>query len=84
MMRSLFAPVSRIGRLVVHPEHQRRSIGTRLMHAIEAAFSQAERFELLTGERSVDNIRLYARLGYKSVRSEQLSQSVTNVYMEKS
>lgn len=72
-----------IGRLIVHPEHQRRSIGTRLMHAAEALFPHAARFELFTGERSVGNIRLYERLGYRIVRAERLSPAVTLVYMEK-
>ena len=67
----------------MRPDYQGRSIGTRLMYAIEALFPQAERFELFTGERSVGNIRLYERLGYKIVRSEQLSPAVTLVYMEK-
>jgi len=75
--------VCEIGRLVVHPGHQRRSIGTRLMQAIEAHFPQAARFDLFTGERSVGNIRLYERLGYRIVRSEELSPAVTLVYLEK-
>jgi ribosomal protein S18 acetylase RimI-like enzyme len=75
--------VCEIGRLVVHPEYQRQSIGTRLMHAVEALFPHAARFELFTGERSVGNIRLYERLGYRIVRSERLSPAVTLVYMEK-
>lgn len=75
--------VCEIGRLVVHPRYQRRSIGTRLMHAIEALFPEAERFELFTGDRSVGNIRLYERLGYRIVRSERFSAAVTVVFMEK-
>lgn len=72
-----------IGRLIVHPEYQRQSIGTRLMRAIEAIFHQVKRFELFTGDRSAGNIRLYERLGYRVVRSERLSATVTLVFMEK-
>ena len=53
-----------IRRLIVHPKHQGQSIGTQLMHAIEARFPSATRFVLFTGERSEGNIRLYRRLGY--------------------
>lgn len=75
--------ICEIGRLIVHPDFRRRSIGTHLMQAIEALFPQAERFELFTGERSLDNIRLYSRLGYRVTRSEPLSPAVTLIYMEK-
>ena len=72
-----------IGRLIVHPDWQRRGIGTRLMGAIEAAFASAARFELFTGDRSEGNIRLYTRLGYRVFRKEGLSSRVTLVFMEK-
>lgn len=75
--------VCSIGRLMVHPDHQRRGIGTQLMLAIERMFPFAERFELFTGDRSEGNIRLYERLGYQLTRSERLSPKVTFVYMEK-
>ena len=41
-----------IGRLIVHPNLQRRGIGRRLMHAIEQAHPLAQRFELFTGSLS--------------------------------
>ncbi len=72
-----------IGRLIVHPAMQRRGIGTTLMHAIEQLNPRTERFELFTGSRSEQNIRLYQRLGYVIYKSEVLSDRVTLVYMEK-
>lgn len=72
-----------IGRLIVHPDYQRKGIGTRLMRSIEAAFSHAERFELFTGIKSIDNIRLYRKLGYREFREEDLSPKVRLVFMEK-
>lgn len=59
-----------IGRLMVHPELQGRGIGSRLMQAMEAWFAHARIWELFTGELSLENIRLYERLGYRKVRKE--------------
>ncbi len=72
-----------VGRLIVHPDYQGRGIGTLLMDRIEAAFPHAERFELFTGIKSIDNIRLYQRLGYRAIREEDLSPKVRLVFMEK-
>jgi quercetin dioxygenase-like cupin family protein/ribosomal protein S18 acetylase RimI-like enzyme len=72
-----------VGRLIVHPESQGHGLGTRLMQALEAALPQAKRFELFTGERSVRNLHLYAKLGYRAFRTEPLSPQVTVVFLEK-
>ena len=72
-----------VGRLIVHPDYQGKGIGTLLMDRIEAAFSRAERFELFTGIKSINNIRLYQRLGYREYRQEDLSPKVRLVFMEK-
>jgi hypothetical protein len=53
------------------------------MGRIEAVFSRAERFELFTGTKSIHNIRLYQRLGYREYREEDLSPKVRLVFMEK-
>jgi hypothetical protein len=45
-----------------------RSIGTRLLLAIEALLAEdVDRFELFTGPRSTANVRLYERLGYRLI-----------------
>jgi ribosomal protein S18 acetylase RimI-like enzyme len=75
--------ICHIGRLIVHPEFQRRGVGSRLMAAVEAEFPTAARFELGTGSRSEGNIRLYERLGYRVVRTDRLSERVPLVCMEK-
>jgi ribosomal protein S18 acetylase RimI-like enzyme len=72
-----------VGRLIVHPEHQKKGIGTKLMQTIEKRFSSTERFELFTGSRSEGNIRLYEKLGYRIFRKERLSPQVELVFMEK-
>lgn len=72
-----------VGRLIVHPDFLGKGIGTLLMGRIETAFSRAERFELFTGIKSINNIRLYQRFGYREYREEDLSQKVRLVFMEK-
>jgi len=72
-----------IGRLIVHPAHQRRGIGTALMDEIEKRFQGAKRFELFTGHKSEGNLRFYERLGYRPFRREKVSETLELVYMEK-
>jgi ribosomal protein S18 acetylase RimI-like enzyme len=72
-----------IGKLIVHPDHQNRGIGTRLMYEIENRFDQAERYELFTGYRSERNLHLYRKLGYKSFRSQKITDKVTLTFLEK-
>ncbi|CAJ64165.1 MULTISPECIES: GNAT family N-acetyltransferase [Frankia] len=55
----------RVGRLVTHPRLRRRGLASRLLTEIELHHATAARFELFTGARSVDNIRLYTRHGYQ-------------------
>ena len=62
---------------------QPRGIGTLLMGAIESAFLTAASFELFTGDKSEGNIRLYARLGYRVFRKEQVSSRVRLLFLEK-
>jgi len=72
-----------IGRLIVLPDCRRRGIGTALMGYVEMAFPGAARFELFTGHRSENNIRLYERLGYRTFRREPLNERLTMVFLEK-
>lgn len=81
---SLSSGTCSIGRLIVHPAYQRKGIGTMLMKSMEKTFSGAERFELFTGTKSIDNIRLYRRLGYEIFGEEDLSSEVRLVFMVKS
>ncbi len=72
-----------VARLAVHPGHRRQGLGEQLMRALEAAFVEAARFELFTGDRSEGNIRLYRRLGYSEFKRERLSDAVSLVFMQK-
>lgn len=58
--------VAEIGRLVVAPDMQGRGLGSRLLHLVEDRLpSQVGTLRLFTGERSVGNLRLYSRFGYR-------------------
>lgn len=71
-----------VERLIVHPDFRRRGLGTALLNRIENAFPCARRFELFTGDRSADNLRLYERQGYRPFRRERLDDRVTLVFLE--
>src|SRR5208282_2459862 len=72
-----------VERLIVHPDFQRRGVGTKLLNRIEELFPTANRFELLTGHRSESNIQLYSRLGYRIFKRESVTERLIFVYMEK-
>jgi GNAT superfamily N-acetyltransferase len=73
----------KIGRLIVHPDHQKKGIGSLLMKKIESSFPDVKRFELFTGAKSIENIRLYKKLGYEEYEEQNLSPRVQIVLMEK-
>lgn len=73
-----------IGSLIVHPDFQNQGIGTKLMNKIERAFSHAKRFELFTGDKSVRNLHLYQKLGYKTFKAEKINDNLKLLYLEKS
>ena len=72
-----------VGKLIVHPDHQNRGIGTRLMHEIEERFKHAQRYELFTGHKSARNLYLYRKLGYTEFKRQVISERLTLVFLEK-
>ncbi len=72
-----------IGRLIVHPDFQKKGIGKHLMKEIENRFITSERYELFTGTKSEKNILFYQNLGYHIHKSEKLSDLLEFVYLEK-
>jgi ribosomal protein S18 acetylase RimI-like enzyme len=76
--------VCEVCRLSVDPALQRRGIGSALIMAIEARFPAIEAFELFTGDRSVENLRLYDRHGYRRFRTKPVSPAVSLVFLRKS
>ncbi|MEZ0089769.1 GNAT family N-acetyltransferase [Streptacidiphilus sp. EB129] len=79
--------VGRIGRLCVHPRMQRHGLGTRLVRAMEQTLAAGDQpvraYRLFTGHRSIGNLRLYQRLGYRQTEVEEVSGRLSFVAMEK-
>ncbi|MEU4114647.1 GNAT family N-acetyltransferase [Kitasatospora sp. NPDC028055] len=80
--------IGRIGRLVVHPRMQRHGLGGRLLDALERRMAEDARpvtaYRLFTGHRSLGNLRLYARQGYRQTAVEQVTSRLSFVHLEKS
>ncbi len=75
--------VCEVCRLSVDPALQRRGIGSALIEAVEQRFMDVEAFELFTGDRSVENLRLYERHGYRRARTQVLSPDVSLIFLRK-
>lgn len=71
-----------IGKLMVHPDHRCKGYGTKLLSEIESCYPD-KRYELFTSTRSVDNIRLYEKVGYKIFDRKSVDNELAFVYMEK-
>ena len=71
-----------IEKLSVHPDYQNRGIGYRLLESIRERFPGANAFELATGQKSVKNIRLYEKAGFR-VYKEETHSGVVMVFMRK-
>ena len=71
-----------IGKLMVHPDHRRSGYGARLLAEVEQ-FYPGKRYELFTSSRSIDNIKLYQKSGYKEFARKAVNDELQFVYMEK-
>lgn len=71
-----------IGKLMVQPDHRHNGLGSRFLGEIENCYPN-KRYELFTSTKSVDNIRLYEKLGYKIFKQEAVNDELVFVYMEK-
>lgn len=80
---ALDGDVCRVGRLVVEPGLQGHGIGRALATEIERRFPDVSRFELFTGDRSVETLGLYESLGYRETRRAYVSGRLSLVYLEK-
>lgn len=71
-----------IGKLMAHPSMQNQGLGTKLLLAMEQEYPN-QRYELFTSTKSISNIRLYEKLGYKKYKEEAVSEELQFVYLEK-
>ena len=72
-----------IGKLIVHPDYQNQGIGTKLLNAAERQFSDADRYELFTGQKSKKNLHIYEKHGYRRTKSQAVSNNLTLLFLEK-
>lgn len=71
-----------IGKLMVHPDYRRRGLGSKLLTEIENCFPDT-RYELFTATKSVNNIRLYQKMGYEIFDRKEINEELVFVYMQK-
>lgn len=71
-----------IGKLMVHPKMQKKGIGTKLLLEVENEYPN-QRYELFTSTKSISNIRLYEKLGYKIFKEEAASRELQFIYLQK-
>ena len=74
--------ICRIGKLVVHPDHQRNGFAKRLMNEIEEIFKECDEYRIFTSVRSTHVISLYESLGYKEFSWESVAD-YSIVHMKK-
>ncbi|MCW4028656.1 MAG: GNAT family N-acetyltransferase [Candidatus Bathyarchaeota archaeon] len=72
-----------VGRLIVHPNFQNQGIATQLLKEIERRFPLCHKFELFTGDKSLKNIYLYEKLGYKKVSATEQADKITLIFLRK-
>ncbi len=75
--------ICHINRLIVHPDHQNRGIGTQLLFAAENQFPDANRYELFTSRLSEKNLHIYEKNGYKRFKTKIISDKLTLVFLGK-
>lgn len=72
-----------VRRLGVVPGARGIGIGRALLEALEAAYPDAQRFELFTGDLSGVALELYESLGYRRIRTKGITPGIELVTFEK-
>lgn len=70
-----------VGKLIVHPDYQNKSIGKALMIEIEKKAMTCSKYQLFTGEITPSTLYLYTKLGYKEIF--RTCDSLCMIIMEK-
>jgi len=71
-----------IGKMMVHPDHQNKGFGKRLLAAIEKEFP-GKHFELYTAAKSYRNLQFYKTAGYKPLREITDNSGIVFVFLGK-
>lgn len=73
-----------VGRLVVAPDRQGRGLGTRLLAYVEGVLAcDVVEMTLFTGERSIGNLRLYRRLGFRETHRVPTGRGYSMIFFSK-
>jgi len=71
-----------VGKLIVHPQHQKKGIGTALLREVESV-CRSKRYELFTSDKSQNNIRLYGKVGYRRFKDQVITPELRFIFLEK-
>jgi N-acetylglutamate synthase-like GNAT family acetyltransferase len=71
-----------IGKLIVHPDCQNNGLGAKLLAAIETYYENKV-FELFTSSKSIKNLYIYNKHGYKEFMRKKLTEDLELIYLEK-
>lgn len=72
-----------IGKLIVKREYQNQGIGQQLLITMESFFCNYKRSEIFTGFKSLKNLYLYDKLGYKKFNCHKIDNNLTIIFLEK-
>jgi GNAT superfamily N-acetyltransferase len=72
-----------VGKLIVKNDLQNKGIGKLLLKSVESYFPECKRFELFTGYKSIKNLYLYGKLGYKEFKRDVTNDRLTIIFLEK-
>ena len=72
-----------VGKLIVKPKYQNQGIGSKLLLKIEEYHHDINRFELYTSNKSIRNLYLYNKNGYKEFKREIMTDCIEIIYLVK-